>query len=96
MKMGIERVLKENFSNIQSIVAVNQNPVKKVLTVEIIQELLSKLLPTIQRLGGTISIPSVDAERGIVKVQFTGPDRLKKGVDLILKENELVKGVEYV
>ena len=96
MKMGIERVLKENFSNIQSIVAVNQNPVKKVLTVEMIEELLSKLLPTIQRLGGTISIPSVDAEGGIPKVQFTGPDRLKKGVDLILKENELVKGVEYV
>ena len=95
MKLGIERVLKEHFPNLQSVVALNLEDKPKILTEAMITELLGKLLPTIEKLGGKIQIVSVNASTGSVYLQYQGPEKLRKGIDIILKENELVKEVVY-
>lgn len=90
--MGIERILNERFPNLGSIVAVNTAP---KLTSQDIDQSLEKLLPAIRGLGGVVVIKDVDSEAGKVLVDFSGPPRLKTGIELVLKDNPLVKEVVF-
>jgi hypothetical protein len=45
---------------------------------------------------GEVSIHDVDADKGEVLVNFVGPARLKVGVEMVLKDNNLVKIVTFI
>ena len=92
MKMGIERVLNENFSNLTSVTNIDESSTN--LTTETVKEMLEKLLPAIQGLGGELEVLAVE-ENGSVILKFQGPARLKKGVELVLKDNKSIKTVVF-
>ena len=99
MKMGIERVLKENFRALGEIIAVNGVAVTSdsipLLTEAEVNEVLSKVLPAVKAMKGSVIVKEVDGQTGTVFIQFAGPSRLKKGLELVLKDNSLVKEVVF-
>lgn len=92
MKMGIERVLKENFANLGPIISVDPASTS-LLSVAMIQEALSKILPAIHGMGGTMEIRSADGSTGTVVIGYKGPARLRQGIELVLKDVSQVKTV---
>lgn len=96
MKMGIERILKENFPFIKSVEAVSELPVEDaLLTLDMVNKALEPILPSIKAMKGEIKVKKVDESNGSVLMAFSGPPRLKQGLELVLKEVKLVKLVEF-
>ena len=97
MKMGIERVLRENFDNLGSVTAINLTEEKAssepLISTELIESTLQNILPAIQGMGGSVTVKSVEPTSGEVTVMYKGPARLRKGVELVLKD---IKGVNTV
>ena len=98
MKMGIERVLKENFANLGPVISVDPAliGVGVGLTTVAVEQAIEKVVPAIKGMGGTVELVSVDSMSGAVKLKFSGPPRLKVGIELVVKDVELVKSVEFV
>lgn len=93
MKMGIERVLKENFSNLGPVTQV-EPAAATGLTIEAIEKALEKVLPAIKAMGGYVEVASVNSvSDGNVTVRFKGPARLKVGIKLVLKDVSLVTSI---
>lgn len=92
MKMGIERVLKENFSNLGPIISVDPLSTE-LLTVGMVEESLSKILPAIKGMGGKIEVRSTESASGIVVLGYKGPAKLRQGIELVLKDIALIKQV---
>jgi Fe-S cluster biogenesis protein NfuA len=97
MKMGIERVLKENFSNLGPVVNVEEAVSESVdvLTKEAVDLALEKVLPAVKGMGGSVEVASVNSSTGVVKLLFTGPPRLKTGIELVVKDVKFVKEVQF-
>lgn len=95
MKMGIERVLRENFPLLKEVLSITESP-PELLTLESIQTALVKISPAIKALKGTVEITNVDGANGVVTVSFKGPSKLKQGVELVIKDIPLVKEVVVV
>lgn len=97
MKMGIERVLRENFDNLGSVTAINlteeEASSEPLISTELIESTLQNILPAIQGMGGSVTVKSVEPTSGEVTVMYKGPARLRKGVELVLKD---IKGVNTV
>jgi len=95
MKMGIERVLKENFYGLGEIKAVDNNSVIQTsnLTEEMVTSALDKILPAVKGMGGSVEINSVDSSSGTITVTYRGPSKLKKGIELVLKDIKFVTSV---
>jgi len=97
MKMGIEKVLKEHFTNLKSIIAVNPevalSPTLNLL--RIVNDSLQKILPAVEAMGGLLKVEDVIAESGTVYIKLTGPDKLKLGVERVLKDNKVVRNVIF-
>lgn len=93
MKMGVERAFREHFADLGTVTAIK--PVQ-TLSSNTVEGLLAPLLPAIQKLGGKVVIRDVDTSSGVVTISFTGPPRLKKGVELVLKDMKDIKGVVFV
>ena len=94
MKMGIERVLRENFDNLGAISStspVEGEPQVPILTADIIESTLANILPAIHGMGGSVEVKSVVSGTGEVSIVYKGPPRLRKGVELVLKD---IKGVK--
>jgi len=85
MKLGIERILRQRFPNIGEITAqsdVSSNtrtPLK-----ERCEKVIEEIKPAIVGLGGSISINLVEDNR--VFILYQGPDKIKSGVEMALKE----------
>jgi Fe-S cluster biogenesis protein NfuA len=97
MKMGIERVLRENFPNLTEVINLAQSlePVKPTeLTIEAVNEALQKILSAISGMGGKVLVESVDPSIGLVVLKYLGPQRLKQGIELVVKDVKFVKAVE--
>ncbi len=94
MKLGIEKKLREYFPNLGRVTAreVGEKP-PVVLSVESLEESLSGVMPAVHALGGKLAILEVDAVKGVVKIQFKGPPRLKLGIEMVLKDNRLIKTI---
>ena len=92
MKMGIERVLKENFSNLGPVISVDPQSMN-LLTVEMVQESLSKIMPAIKGMGGLVEVRSTDTATGTVLLSYKGPAKLRQGIELVLKDIALIKNV---
>ena len=92
MKMGIERVLKENFSNLGPVISVDPLSMN-LLTVEMVEESLSKIMPAIKGMGGLVEVLSTDTATGTVLLSYKGPAKLRQGIELVLKDIALIKNV---
>jgi Fe-S cluster biogenesis protein NfuA len=100
MKMGIERVLKENFAYLGAITAIDPAAAAaalspKQLDPEKVKDVLDKVLPAIKGMGGIAELDEIVTSTGVVKMKFKGPARLKKGVELALKDVEYVTSVVF-
>jgi Fe-S cluster biogenesis protein NfuA len=107
MQQGVEKSLRERFQNLQSVIAINHIRHSDISTPEDaerfsrltkmkIEQILERLGPTIKALGGKVVIQSFSSETGKITVEFSGPDKLRKGLEVIISENEAVKSVEFV
>jgi Fe-S cluster biogenesis protein NfuA len=95
MKMGIERVLKENFANLGPVISVDPaSAADSGLTADAVMKALEKVLPAIKGLGGSVEVSDVEPTSGTVKLRYKGPARLKLGIELVLKDVSAVKSVE--
>jgi Fe-S cluster biogenesis protein NfuA len=101
MKMGIERVLREKFSNLGQVLAVEPDDDDEVgdtgageLTIERANASLEQIMPAILGLGGKIEV--VSAVAGTVTLRYEGPDKIKFGVELALRDNPLIQNVEFI
>ena len=99
MKMGIERVLKENYPYLKSVEAVTPAAAAVVsealITEDIITAALVPVASAIQSMGGSASVLRIDGSAGRVVIGFKGPARLKQGIQLILKDVKHVTSVEF-
>ena len=95
MKMGIERVLKEQWPDLKEVLEVSSGG--KVLTLETALEALAPIMPAIAGLGGSVRIVSAEKvnDRGKVTLEYTGPDKVRAGIALALKDSELIDDVDF-
>jgi Fe-S cluster biogenesis protein NfuA len=93
MKMGIERVLKENFPDLKEVLSVTEAAEVSSLSKEAVDSALVKISAAIKALKGSIEVASVDASAGRVTIRFKGPAKLKQGVELVIKDVPQVKEV---
>ena len=97
MKMGIERVLRENFPSLNEVISVTSAvPAGEQLTLEAVQDALKPILPAVKAMGGAVEVVAVDGTVGVVRVKYQGPSKLKQGVELVLKDLKLVTAVDFV
>ena len=94
MKMGVERVLRENFPNLTSVEAVSPAPAVALLDKEKVAEALGPVMSAITSMGGRFDVRQVYPEGKIV-IAFAGPARLKQGINLILKDLDGVQEVVF-
>ena len=92
MKMGIERVLREEWPNLGDVKQVEA--VEEALTVPVVEEILAPIMPAISALGGNVEI--VSAQGSAVQIAFSGPENTRKGIVGALKDHELIDEVEFV
>ncbi|KAG0500999.1 hypothetical protein HPP92_001071 [Vanilla planifolia] len=84
MKMGIERVLKEKFSDaVKEIRQVFDEQMTET-TVEAVNAHLDILRPAIKNYGGNVEVLSVDG--GNCNVKYTGPESIASGIKAAIKE----------
>mmetsp|Transcript_21617 Transcript_21617/g.45401 ORF Transcript_21617/g.45401 Transcript_21617/m.45401 type:complete len:430 (+) Transcript_21617:104-1393(+) len=100
MKMGIERVLKENFGSslgevVQVEPEVDEGGKPTELTVEAVQGEIDRMAAAISAMGGVVRIVNVDPI-GVVEIEFRGPNKVKQGLELALLDVEYVKHVKFV
>jgi len=95
MKMGIERVLREKFSDLGQVLQVTQEE-ETLLTEALVQKEIDRIAPAINAMGGKVEIRNVDPEFGSVTVMFRGPNQIKMGIDLAIRDLKLVNHVEFV
>ena len=104
MKMGIERVLKEKFgTKLGEVVSVDPDELLNgegggkptELTMEAVQAEVTRISQAIVAMGGVVRVVSVDPI-GEVEIEFRGPNRVKKGLELALLDVEFVKHVKFV
>ena len=103
MQMGIERVLKEKFEErLGEVIQVQDdedeneggnNPTE--LTMEAVQTEVKRMSQAITAMGGVVRVLSVDPI-GVVEIEFRGPNRVRKGLELALLDLEFVKHVKFV
>ncbi|GMI27909.1 hypothetical protein TeGR_g2765 [Tetraparma gracilis] len=97
MRMGIERVLKENFENLGPVEQVSpvalpgeERDLPKAVT-----QALEGLRPAIEAMGGVISLKGV-SDVGVVTVGYRGSNKVRYGLELAVRDVEGVKHVEFV
>mmetsp|Transcript_44716 Transcript_44716/g.93815 ORF Transcript_44716/g.93815 Transcript_44716/m.93815 type:complete len:468 (-) Transcript_44716:37-1440(-) len=105
MKMGIERVLKEQFgTKLGEVIQVDpeeggdggEDGTPKELTMEAVQAEVNRISTAIIAMGGVVRVLSVDGALGVVEIEFRGPNRVQKGLELALLDVEFVKHVKFV
>ncbi|KAJ8904154.1 hypothetical protein NDN08_000681 [Rhodosorus marinus] len=96
MKLGIEKVLQENFVDFKSVSAVSDvaDALGSELTVELCDHVLEQVRPAIVGLGGVVKV--LKAEDETIELQYTGPEKLAYGIELMLRDKfPNVKEIEF-
>lgn len=95
MKMGVEKVLNEHFEDLGEVIALNAKTAPPRVTMVTVMKQLENLVPVITALGGKVLVQDVNSEEGIIYLAYTGPFRLKKGIELIIKEDPAVSQIIF-
>lgn len=97
MQMGIERVLKENFSDLGEVLQVEEEGAgkPKELTYQVVEQEVDRIKPAIIAMGGLVEIIEVDAI-GTIKLKFRGANKIRQGLEMALLDIDFVKHVEFV
>jgi len=96
MSMGIERVLKENFSDFKEVIQVeDKNASPQELTFEAVEEEFNRLYPAITAMGAVAKIASVDLDFGVVNIEWRGSNKVQQGLELALLDIPFVNRVEF-
>ncbi|KAL7474894.1 hypothetical protein ACHAW6_000840, partial [Cyclotella cf. meneghiniana] len=101
MKMGIERVLKEKFgAKLNDVIQIDpegsvEDGKPTELTMDAVQAEVKRLSQAINAMGGVVRVVSVDPI-GVVEIEFRGPNKVRKGLELALLDVEFVKHVNFV
>jgi hypothetical protein len=66
------------------------------LTVESVNEALQQISSAVKGMGATCTVDSVDPIAGLVTLKYSGPQRLIKGLELVVKDVKFVKVVEIL
>ena len=89
---------REKWPTIGEVVAVggDSDSAPQVLTVDTAYGALESIMPAIAGLGGSVQIVSA-GERGpaTVVLKYTGPAKVKFGIELALKDSPLIDTVEF-
>lgn len=100
MQQGVEAALRRVFPTITSVLSVPSADAPGAegkpagLTIDAVQQVVAQILPAITGMGGSLRVLAASAD-GRVEVQFSGPTRVRNGVDLALRDNKLVKEVIF-
>lgn len=98
MSMGIERVLKENFPDLNEVIEVedpNAEPEPTELTWKAVEEEVNRIKPAIIAMGGAVELLKVEPT-GEVELEFRGGEKLKQGLELAVKDVSFVTQVKFV
>ena len=93
MQMGIERVLKEAWPEVQ---VESVQPQVTELTREAVEEEVNRLRPAITAMGGVVEVVDVDPELKSVKLRYKGANKVRQGLELAIRDLPLVQHVEFV
>ena len=91
MAQGIERRLRETWPDLAEIVEVGA--AAKVLSADAALEALSPIMPAVEALGGSVRV--ISAEESTVVLGYSGPEKLKLGIELALKDSPLITRVDF-
>lgn len=97
MKMGIERVLKENFPDLGEIIQIEDDGDEKPteLTYQVVENEVNRIKPAILAMGGIVRIINVDPI-GVVELEFRGANKVRQGLELAILDIDFVKHVKFV
>ena len=98
MSMGIERVLKENFPDLNQVIEVedpNAEPEPTELTWNAVEEEVNRIKPAIIAMGGAVEVVKVEPT-GEVELEFRGGEKLKQGLELAVKDVAFVTEVKFI
>ena len=96
LKMGIERALRETFGDRLGEVRQVTPGAPDSLTRQLVDELLAPVLPAAKGLGGNMEVLVVEAASGAVTIRYSGPEKLTYGIELTLKDHQLINTVTFV
>jgi Fe-S cluster biogenesis protein NfuA len=57
---------------------------------------VNRIKPAILAMGGVVRIVSVDADTGVVQLNFRGASRVQQGLELAIRDLPLVNAVQFV
>lgn len=93
MKMGIERVLKEQYGPnlvVEQVLEDNNSngsgENSSSYYRSLVEDELKRLSPAVTAMGGTTRIVQVNEDTGEVQLFFRGPSKLKQGLELALRD----------
>eukprot|EP00903_Cladosiphon_okamuranus_P019159 g17622.t1 len=95
MKMGIERVLNENFLNMGGVEQVDEasgNAMAEVTTA-VVEAILEPLRPAMVAMRAKVEVVSV--LDGNVKLSYSGHRKVAYGVQMALLDNPLIQSVDF-
>lgn len=88
-------MLKENWPDLGTVTSETIAAPEADITSDDVQKVLDQIMPAIKGFGGSVDILSVEGT--IVKLSFKGPERLRKGIYMALKENlKSVTAVDFL
>lgn len=97
MQMGIERVLKEQWPDVEVVQAVtNTEPEVTKLSREAVETEVSRLRPALIALGSTVRLVDADAESGVVTIEFKGGSKVRSGLELAIRDVPFVQDVVFL
>lgn len=99
MKMGIERILKEQWPSLGDVVDIGggeESVEPKELTIQTAHDALETIMPAIAGLGGSVRIVEAIAAESKIVLEYTGPEKIKFGIELALKDSPLIDTVEFL
>ena len=97
MKMGIERVLKENFADLGEVIQVEDGDGEEKateLTWQAVENEVNRIKPAIIAMGGVVRIINVDPI-GVVELEFRGANKVRQGLELAILDIDFVNHVKF-
>jgi Fe-S cluster biogenesis protein NfuA len=98
MQMGIERVLKENFPDINGILQSEEDAESKPkeLTLESVEVEVNRLRPALTAMGAVVELVGIDAATGLVDIRFRGANKVQQGLELAILDVPFVNKVNFI